>query len=240
MKPTESDALRNRYLQALRLHLAHSQSTDGQVTREIGCQAVALKMETLDLAKLHNTALASLLLPVTSTATQRQMTQQAAIFFAEVLLPIEQTHRGARATNDSITVVVEALGERTLALADSHREMRQSVQDRKAAENELRVCDANSRQLLADSRILEQHLQRVTHETIASCEAERTKLSRQLQDEIAQPLLGIQVRLLALKKEVAANLASLTRDITDTQRMVEASLNTIKRFTLEFDASHES
>ena len=45
-----------------------------------------------------------------------------------------------------------------------------------------------------------QHLRRLTHQILSAQEAERKKISHELRDEIAQTLLGINVRLLTLKR----------------------------------------
>ena len=52
---------------------------------------------------------------------------------------------------------------------------------------------------------LQEHLRHLTHQILAAQEDERKKISRELHDEIAQTLLGINVRLLTLKKGAAAN-----------------------------------
>ncbi len=48
-------------------------------------------------------------------------------------------------------------------------------------------------------------------------------MSLHLNDEIAQTLLGINIRMLALKKQIATSNTSLTTEITTTQRLIEDS-----------------
>jgi Histidine kinase. len=50
-------------------------------------------------------------------------------------------------------------------------------------------------------------------------EDERQKISHQLQDGIAQTLLGINVRLLALKTAAKGNTANLKKDIASILRL---------------------
>jgi len=76
--------------------------------------------------------------------------------------------------------------------------------------------------LLEESRLLERQLQAMAHKILLADEETRRKMSLQLNDEIAQPLLGIHVRLLALKIEAEANHTSLTKDITATQLLGRA------------------
>ena len=58
-------------------------------------------------------------------------------------------------------------------------------------------------------------------------------MSHELQDEIAQTLLGINVRLLTLKKEAAENAQSFKKEIASTQRLVDKAGARIKRFARE-------
>jgi len=80
----------------------------------------------------------------------------------------------------------------------------------------------------------------LTHQILTAQEDKRKKISRDLQDEIAQTLLGINVRLLTLKKEAALNAEGFKKDIASTQRLVDKSVKTIKRFAREFGKHHEA
>ena len=62
-----------------------------------------------------------------------------------------------------------------------------------------------STRLLRESRRPQDHLRHLTHQILSAQETDRKKISRKLQDEVAQTLLGINVRLLTLKKEASAN-----------------------------------
>jgi len=61
-----------------------------------------------------------------------------------------------------------------------------------------------------------------------------------LQDEVAQILLGINIRLLALKKEVTLGTTGFEKELATTQRLVEKSVRTINHFVREFGPSHEN
>lgn len=88
---------------------------------------------------------------------------------------------------------------------------------------------------LGESLELQKHLRELTHRVLASQEAERLKLSHELQDEIAQTLLGINVRLLALKKQARAGGAELKNEITRTQRLVLRSAQSVRKFARELE-----
>jgi len=64
-------------------------------------------------------------------------------------------------------------------------------------------------------------------------------MSNQLNDQIAQNLLGINFRLLTLKMQVATHHTNLTREIATTQRLVEDSARIIRRLAHEFSTCHE-
>jgi len=132
-----------------------------------------------------------------------------------------------------------ALDERMPMLAEANLELRRQVAERAVAESALRDSQRASGQLLKDSRVLEKHLQTMAHKILSATEAERHKMSLQLNDEIAQTLLGINIRIVALKKDVAANHTDLAQEIAATQRLVEDSAKIISRLAHEFSIQHE-
>ena len=103
----------------------------------------------------------------------------------------------------------------------------------------LKTGSALSAQLLEESRRLEAQLKAMAQQTITANEAERKKMSLQLNDEIAQTLLGIHVRLIALKQEVVRNQLDLTKEVTATQRLVRRSVKIVNRLALEYGVHPE-
>ena len=83
-------------------------------------------------------------------------------------------------------------------------------------------------------------MQRLTHQILSAQENKRRKISRDLHDEIVQTLLGIHVRLLTLKKEAAIDAGGLKKEIVSTQRLVDKSVKSIKRFAREFGIQHRT
>jgi len=100
-------------------------------------------------------------------------------------------------------------------------------------EKALNKSEGHSQKLLEESRRLQKHLQGLTHQILTAQEDKRKKLSRDLQDEIAQTLLGINVRLLSLKKEAAVNAKGFKKEIAGTQRLADKAERSIKRFARE-------
>jgi signal transduction histidine kinase len=71
-------------------------------------------------------------------------------------------------------------------------------------------------------------------------EDERSKISRELHDEVAQTLLGINVRLLMLKKDASFDTERLKKEIASTQRLVEESVRSINQFAYDLDIHHQA
>jgi signal transduction histidine kinase len=233
MSESTQSLLSQHYAEALRAHLEQGGKASLAAAQELGDQAVTLGMETLDLARVHDQALSALRLPETSPVIRAEMAARSELFFAEAAAPIEMTHRIAQESYEALNRVNQALSQRTLDLADSHRELQQGIMERKTAAAALDTSQQVSFHLLQESKLLEQHLQQMAHEILNANEAERKKMSHHLHDEIAQTLLGIHVKLLTLKKDAAARHASLTLEIALTQELVEASVVTINKFAHE-------
>ena len=118
--------------------------------------------------------------------------------------------------------------------------MKQGIVQRKTVEQALKKSGEHYRKLLEESLRLQKHLQRLTHRILSAQEDKRKKISHDLQDEIAQTLLGINVRLLTLKKAAAVNASGLKKEIASTQRLVDKSVKSINRFAREFGIHHRT
>ncbi|MCL4789624.1 MAG: hypothetical protein KJ070_23020 [Verrucomicrobia bacterium] len=232
----KQNALSRRYGAALRKHLRQGPRASLRPALALGRQAAKLDLETLDVARMHEAALARL----EASASRDGLIKRARIFFAEAVTPIEETHRAARKANVRLRHLRQTLDRRTRDVAASHRSLQQGIAQRKSAQRALRRSAEHSRKLLRESRRLQKHLQRLTHQILSAQEDKRKQISRELQDEFAQTLLGINVRLVTLKREAAANAGSLKKEIVSTQRLVDKSVRTIKRFAREFGIPHRT
>lgn len=224
------NGLSQRYLTALRKHLQPGRRESFQPALRLGRQAVADGLETLDLARIHEQALATLELSRGGNGRLKR----AEIFFNEVLTPIVETHRAARQSKIELHRLNETLGRRTAELAATNRQLQRGIVRRKSVEAVLRRSSARYRKLLKDSLHLQEGLRQLTHKVLTAQEVERRKISRELQDEIAQTLLGINVRLLTLKKEARNNTWGLKNEIASTQRLVVKSARSVRRVAREF------
>ncbi len=209
----EFTRLSRHYAAALRKHVKQSPGGSLQAARRLGCEAVGLGLETLDLARMHARALATL-----EGASRDGIIRPAEIFFTEAISPIEKTHRAALKSNAHLKQLHKKLDRRTAALAVTNRSLKQSIVRRKSAQKALRKSGLNAKKLLAESRRLQKHLQHLAHQILSAQENKRRKISNDLQDEIAQTLLGINVRMVTLKQEAAGE--GLQKEIASTRRLV--------------------
>jgi signal transduction histidine kinase len=87
---------------------------------------------------------------------------------------------------------------------------------------------------------MQKHLKRLAHRILSAQEDKRKRISHDLQDEIAQTLLGINARLLTVKKASGRSARSLQKEIANTQGLVDMSVKTIKRLAREFGKPHQA
>jgi len=228
--------LSQRYQALLQKHLKQGPRATLRPARGLGRQAVAIGLETLDVARIHQGVLATL----EASSSRDGIIERAEIFFTEAITPIEKTHRAALKANVRMSQLQKRLGRRTVDLAASNRSLKQGIAQRKTVEEALKKKGEHFKKLLKESLALQKHLQHLTHQILSAQEDKRKEISRDLQDEIAQTMLGINVRLLTLKKEAAVNAKALQKEITSTQRLADMSVKSIERFAREFGKHHEA
>jgi signal transduction histidine kinase len=228
--------LSQRYTSALRKHLKQGPRASLESARGLGRQAMAIGLETLDLARVHESALSTL----EASSSRDGIIKRAEIFFTEAITPIENTHLAALKTKAHLSQLHKTLNRRTVDLAAANRSLQQGITRRKTMEQAVRKSGGRSEQLLAESRQLQKYLQRLARRVLAAQEDKRKQISRELRNEIAQTLLGITVRLVTLKKEAAGSAARLEKDIANTQLLVDKSLKSINRFAREFGKRDET
>ena len=222
--------LSQRYVAALGKHLKQSPRASLKPALQLGRRAVVLGLETLELARIHEQAVTTLEL----VKKRDGFIKRAEIFFSEALTPIVETHRAARRSKIDLNRLNGTLNRRTLTLAATNRLLQRGIARRKSVETALKKSGIRYTKLLKDSLQLQDGLRQLTHRVLASQEDERKKISRELQDEIAQTLLGINVRLVSLKQEARTNTKGLKNEIASTQRLVVKSAKSVRRAAREF------
>jgi signal transduction histidine kinase len=229
------NGLAQRYIAALRKHLKQGPQTitPSGTAQGLGRRAMVLGLETLDLARFHEQALITLVSPGDSPDTRERMIRRAGTFFAEAITPIEKTHRSAREDNDQLVQLNQALNQRSVDLIASNRQLQQEILQRKSVEASLRKSEHHYSELLEQSRQMQEQLRLLSRQLLSAQEEERKMISRELHDQIAQTLTGINIRLAALKTESTLNTKGLQKKITSTQRLVEKSVDIVHRFARE-------
>ncbi|MGP8198518.1 MAG: histidine kinase [Limisphaerales bacterium] len=222
--------LSQQYVTRLQKYLRQGPRADLQPALGLGRRAAALGLETLDLARIHEQAVTTLEL----ASRRNGFIKRAEIFFTEAITPIVETQRAARQNKIDLRRLNERLSRRTLELAATNRQLKRGVVRRKKVEAALKKSGEHYCKLLKNSLQLQAGLRLLTHQVLAAQEDERKKISIELQDEIAQTLLGINVRLVSLKQEARSNSRGLKDEIASTQRLVMKSAKTVRRVAREY------
>lgn len=226
------------YLAALRAYLKDEVATDFRLAHELGSQAVVNDMEILALARIHDAAFEALPPPDACSAERELLSIRASRFFTEAILPIENTHPSALDARVELDQATDQLQQHTLALEDSNREIQQQITTRQHAEAALKTSQKSVGQEQAESLLLEQQLQEIVRKILCANEEQRAKMSKVLQHEIAQALLAIKIKLLALQSEVSAKQLSLSQEINTTNWLAETSAKTLSQLIREFSSHH--
>ena len=223
-------SLSQRYAAALRKHLKPGPRANLQPALALGRQAVALGLETLELARIHEQAVATLEL----SKSKDGLAKRAEIFFTEANTPIVETHPAARESKTELKRLNRALNRRTAELAAANRQLQRGIIRRKSVEAALKKSGQHYTELLKESLKLQEDLRHLTHQVLEAQEGERKKISLALQNEIAQTLLGINVRLLSLKQEARNNTRGFKNEIASTQQLVIKSAKSVRRVAHKF------
>src|ERR1051325_6902768 len=184
-----------RYFRSLGRHLKRGRRSGSPPPGGLGREAMSAGIGTLALARIHEQALAALLLPGDSPDLRREMVRRAGTFFSEAITPIEKTHRTACEANAGLNQMIQTLSRRSVELLAANRQLRQEILRRKAAEESLKKSERYYSQLLEQSRRMQEQLRLLSRQLLFAQEEERKKISRELHDVIGQTLTRINVQL---------------------------------------------
>jgi PAS domain S-box-containing protein len=158
-----------------------------------------------------------------------------ASFRATTAVALKGTQKWCRVSFGDVTVrkQAEETRRRLENLAGINRELTREIARRQTVEEALRESQQHQSRLLKQSHHMQEQLRHLSHQILHAQEEERKRISHELHDEIAQTLVGINVHLAALTREVADNPRGLRQKIARTQRLVEKSVDVVHLFARE-------
>ena len=150
-------------------------------------------------------------------------------------LSINQPQKWCRLSVSDITVMKQAEEAQNHLdiVTEANKQLKKEIICRQTAEEKLRQSEQQTRLLLEQSRGMQEQMQRLSRRVLTVQEEERKRISRELHDEITQTLIGINVYLETLSKDIHADPEKLRKNITHTQKLVEKSVTIAHRFAQE-------
>lgn len=210
-----------RYAVAIRRFLSQEKAGSLLPAARLGRRAVDLGLEALDVARIHEQALSAAAARKGSPGNAGpEVLQRAAPFFKETLVPIEATHRAARAAHLRIGRLTRRSRRRATAASVSDGQVERAIVRREAAEADARARATRRDALLAKALRLQQWLRERIRGILAQQEGDRKRISAELRDGIAQALLAIDLGLLTLKTAGHVNTEETEKCIADAQRVL--------------------
>jgi len=232
MKKT-SPGLSQRYLAALRAHLAARRPGGAAVARGLGSNVISAGLDTLDLARMHEQALVALAPSHDFADARNGLIRRAGDFFAAALTPLERGHRATRESLRQAQRRTASLHLHRASLAKGNRKLKTEIRRRRAGEAAVQRGKERYHLLFVQSQFMQKKLRHLARQILSVQEDERREISRELHDEVVQTLVGINVELAALGKGASLGLRALKAKIARTQRLVEKSVNAVHAFARE-------
>lgn len=203
-----------------------------QQSYELGRKAIARGLGVLDMARLHQDVLA---------AAVRSSPQSGAIscvkaaggLFLESLTPFEATHRGFREAYQQLQELNGSLEQRNSELAAINRRLRGEISKRERIEVALRQSEKHYRKLFQQAQLMQEDLRHLSVQILNVQEEERTRISRELHDEVGQALTAINVGLTMVAKQAGQPGNGFERRIANIQAQIEQTMVTVHDFARE-------
>jgi len=223
--------LAQRYITTLRRYLANEQESALEEAYELGRVALAHGLGVLDMIRIYQQALSTLVR--LDSPTSRQVWEAAETFFLQTLSPFEATHRGFNETNLKLRQLIETLERRNTELAKFNRALGSEIRERKKTEKALRESEVHYRELFEKARRMEDNLRRLSNRILRAQEEERKHISRELHDEVGQALTAISMNLAALKASVGQPDPPVRQQLSGAQRLLQQTMETVHGFARE-------
>jgi PAS domain S-box-containing protein len=144
--------LARQYAATLGRYLDRQQESLLQQAYELGRTAIAGGMGLLDVARIHQRALASCGLPAPGPEIESSSLRAAEVFFREALSPFEATHRGFREANLELRQLNAELERRNAELGAMNRELTREIAERRRVERALQDSESKFRSVVQSAR----------------------------------------------------------------------------------------
>ncbi len=105
--------------------------------------------------------------------------------------------------------------------------------ERKRTEIAVLQSEEHYRDLFHQAYQMQENLRRLSDRMLEIQEQERSRISRDLHDEVGQSLTAINMNLAVLRNTLAGGPMEIERRISDTQRLIEHTMATIHNFSRE-------
>ena len=221
------------YLTVLRSRLSRPARGGSAPARTLGLQALDAGLGAGEIARAHAKALRTLAPSRYAGNDGGAILRRAERFFLSALTPLEPGQGTMRKTAKRMRSLDALLRRSTAALSVAKQRLRFESARAQRAEVSLAEGAQHYRRLLAQSQNLQDQLRRMARRVLSAQEEERKNISRELHDEIAQVLTGINVQLSILKQDSKVNDTGLRKRIEHAQRFVEKSVTAVHRFARE-------
>jgi two-component system, NarL family, sensor histidine kinase DegS len=150
--------------------------------------------------------------------------------------PSIRTRYTERERDGEVIRLKKILDRRTAELTESNRLLQIGIVRHQELEATLKRSGEHYMELLKDSIQLQENLRQLARKGLSAQEAERKKISHELQDDVAQLLLSINVRLLTLRRGAQGSSKRLKNQIASTQRLVSQSVKSVRDVVSELDS----
>lgn len=108
-----------------------------------------------------------------------------------------------------------------------------NITENKRADEAIRQSEEHYRELFHEAYQMQQNLRRLSDRVLQVQEQERTRLSRELHDEVGQALTAVSIHLAVLKRELAPDQEGLREKTDSTQRMLQRTMEAVHRFAVD-------
>ncbi len=177
--------------------------------------------------------------PDSSTVEAQLLKEGGEVFWAGLLATTavspEGTGKWCRVAFADITArkQVEEARRRLETLTDANRALNEEIAKRQEVEKALKESERHQRLLLKQAQAAHEQLQHLSRQVLHAQEEERKRISRELHDEIAQMLVGINVQLAATTRKKTDNPRALREQLARMRQLVTRSIDSVHEFARE-------